>query len=308
MNVFDLSGPEFLLFYLILFIFAVGAFLFIRNRLESEPAIRIKDPMDPYAIAGLRRGPRETARIAFGSLLDRGIIIKRPDEKYEYVPELGEHVHGQIEKEICQYFKTPRGIKSLGHQEISSKLKNLTDGILSSAGVLPGARDAARRVTLLIMFVGGLESILVIKLLVAISRHKSNIFGLVAFIIATPIIYFLLHRKRLTARGSRFLADLNRMAQCTPEPRPRAADEKPAAISHAYDPDLVMTSALWGPIFFSNISEDMQKDLAQIRPLPPAADAGSASLPASHSSCGSSCGSSGGGGCGSSGCGGCGSN
>ena len=50
---FNLSGPEFLLFYLILSIVVIGAMIYLQRRSESGRAPRA-DLSDPYLIAFLR--------------------------------------------------------------------------------------------------------------------------------------------------------------------------------------------------------------------------------------------------------------
>ena len=62
MNPFDLHGPEFLLFYLVLSIVVIAVVIFRRRARESGdlPANSIQDP---YRIAYLRGGKREVVKL-----------------------------------------------------------------------------------------------------------------------------------------------------------------------------------------------------------------------------------------------------
>src|SRR6266481_3035614 len=78
MNPFDLSGPPFLAFYVVVAIFvAVAAKLFID---AGEGGVPPSLPLgDPYQIAWLRGGTPEAARIAVLALIDRGLLAVNGD-------------------------------------------------------------------------------------------------------------------------------------------------------------------------------------------------------------------------------------
>src|SRR6267143_3162642 len=78
MNPFDLSGPPFLAFYVVVVIFvAVAAKLFID---AGEGGVPPSLPLgDPYQIAWLRGGTPEAARIAVLALTDRGLLAVHGD-------------------------------------------------------------------------------------------------------------------------------------------------------------------------------------------------------------------------------------
>src|SRR4029077_9062058 len=73
MNPFDLSGPPFLAFYVVVAIFvAVAVKLFIApGEGGAPPALPLGDP---YQIAWLRGRTAEAARIAVLALTDRGLL------------------------------------------------------------------------------------------------------------------------------------------------------------------------------------------------------------------------------------------
>src|SRR5215468_1559920 len=78
MNPFDLSGPPFLAFYVVVMIFVVVA---VKLAIDTgEGGIPPSLPLgDPYQIAWLRGGTPEAARIAVLALTDRGLLAVNGD-------------------------------------------------------------------------------------------------------------------------------------------------------------------------------------------------------------------------------------
>src|SRR5262250_1744269 len=74
MNPFNLSGPDFLVFYLFFSAVVIGAAWSFRRQAESGPTPRM-DLSDPYLIACLRGGETEALRLAAFALIDRGLLI-----------------------------------------------------------------------------------------------------------------------------------------------------------------------------------------------------------------------------------------
>lgn len=74
MNPFELSGPEFLLFYIIFSVVVIGVAVFWRRRAELPAAPPKLDLSDPYLIAYLRGGDAEVLRVATVTLIDRGLL------------------------------------------------------------------------------------------------------------------------------------------------------------------------------------------------------------------------------------------
>ena len=72
-NPFDLRGPEFLAFYVILGLAVTAAVVALRRRAES-PTRGVGPLTDYLRIAYLRAGPEEALRIATLALMDRGLL------------------------------------------------------------------------------------------------------------------------------------------------------------------------------------------------------------------------------------------
>src|ERR1700730_1868033 len=85
MNPFDLSGPPFLAFYIVVAIVAVLAVKLAIDAAEggAPPALPLGDP---YQIAWLRGGTPEAARIAVLALTDRGLLTVHGDTLVNFAP------------------------------------------------------------------------------------------------------------------------------------------------------------------------------------------------------------------------------
>jgi hypothetical protein len=70
-NPLDLSGPEFLLFYLVMGAFLLIAVAVLRRFGEPDSLLAVS-LNDPYQIAYLRGGANEVLRLATVGLIDRG--------------------------------------------------------------------------------------------------------------------------------------------------------------------------------------------------------------------------------------------
>src|SRR5580692_12047314 len=70
---FNLSGPQFILFYGAFFAVVLAALYLVRRYYESGPPPPI-GAKDPYLMACLRGGPKEVACIATIGLIDRGLL------------------------------------------------------------------------------------------------------------------------------------------------------------------------------------------------------------------------------------------
>src|SRR5262245_21324428 len=100
-NPFDLSGPDFLIFYGLLGTLVLGA-LFVSGRLSESGAVPRLDYSDPYLLAYLRGGEREVIRIAAISLADRG-LLKIEGERLSIAGKSAANLAGRsIERALLQ--------------------------------------------------------------------------------------------------------------------------------------------------------------------------------------------------------------
>lgn len=285
MNPFDLAGPEFLIFYVVVFVVALVTLVAARTGLtarHTEPP-RLKDP---YLIAHLRGGALEPVRLAIARLVFLGEVEAGPQGRLTRTrgddakaPPLDAPLEEAVYDAIGAG-KTGRSVATAG--AVARELGALGAELEARHLVL----DAAER-RRLALWRGVLVALIVlvglIKLAVALERHRSNIGFLLALAFVFPVILVLMFRGvQRTDAGHAVLAELRRLLGDARVPPPTA-------------PEALLLAAALGAEMVG-----WQATVQMAFPAPVASSS-------SGSSCGSSsCGSSCGGGCGG-GCGGCGS-
>ncbi len=320
MNPFDLRGPEFLLFYFVLSAIVLLTLFLLRWRDERQESL--KPPLDdPYLVAFLRGGEGEALRIATLSLIDRGLLTLRssgtstlflssPENRLELKdPLFIDTVKRPIEKHILEAFKTA--------QPISTTLGSLTDCTactdyalnLEKLGLLPNPDTRSARRRRLWIALAILLGVAGLKILIALSRGRTNILFLIILAIIAAYVAPRISNPFRTARGEKFLEDIKSLFGSL---RLRADLLRPGGANT----DLVWLASAYGldavsPILFPYVSA--------LLPHKPHREPGSggwgsssscgtfASCGSGGSSCGGGGGCGGGSGCGGGGCGGCGS-
>ena len=294
MNPFDLRGPEFLLFYIILAAVVFGALFLIRRTFESDIPPKV-DVGDPCLIAYLRGGERETLQVALVSLIDRGLLIPNGTQIKRADNASPSSVRRPIEKALMEtYAKPGMATSMLNDPKLKSVCQQYQD-TLKTNRLLPDESVMRARwlCFTLAFFLLGLVG--AGKIYIALERGRTNVQFLIILMIVAIVIAGKVSFPRLTARGTAMLKDLqslyaglkNRAASL----RPGGATIEPMMLAAAFG-----VGALAGEGFAYT---------ATLFPRPRGSSSGSSwgDSGSSGSSCGSSCG---GGGCGG-GCGGCGS-
>jgi uncharacterized protein (TIGR04222 family) len=304
MNALDLTGPEFLTWYLQWFAVAIAAYIALRLILSRTPFANAPPAreLDPFEIAWLRGGPAAVVRAALASLYQRdlidmvsGVVTWRADEPTTPLP--------RIEALVLRSAHLGLDASSLANgvaDECAAIEARLAQEGLAVGG---GQRTALRLIPPLGMTL--CMAIGVAKLMVGLSRDRPV--GLLVFFLllsAGLLVWAIGFVPRRTAAGSRLLGELGERHAAL-----RTTMESSAAES--VDPsDVAMAVGLWG----ATLAAPM---LAAVFPVRPAWATGDGVY--NPSSCGSdgggssSCsggGDGGGGGCGGGGggggCGGCG--
>lgn len=309
MNPFDLRGPEFLLFY---FIFAcvVLIVLILLRRLDDRPNSR-KPPLDdPYLVAFLRGGEEEALRVTALSLVDRGLLklkssgasifSSEAENKLELAePQAIEAVKRPIEKRVLEAFQTAQPIGATLDSLVGCQACVDYAICLETLGLLPGPDTRTARNRRFWIAIVILLGVAVLKILIALSRGRTNILFLILMSALAAYVTSRLSNPFRTQRGEKFLQDVRSLFTTL---RVRADSLHPGGATT----DLVWLASAFGlaevsPILFPQVS-------ALIKRQPQREGHGDGGF--FHSSCGSSsCGGGGcgGGGCGGGGCGGCGS-
>jgi uncharacterized protein (TIGR04222 family) len=287
---FDLRGPEFLLFYLVLGACVLLALYFLRYAGDAgdPPQVNLSDP---YLIAFLRGGPNEVLRVATISLIDRGLLETSGTRVASVRDKSAAALRIPIEKRLFAHFETPAEASSLFKPGVFDYEMTAYESELARLNLIPGegaewARNAPRVVAIAVLW-----GVALIKILVALARGRSNIGFLIILGIASGVAAWRLGRPRLTRRGIAMLSSLRKLfgglKNRAPLLRPGETADEVLLLAAVFG-----VGAIPGTVF-------------PVRTLFPRGS----SFPTSScgSACGSSCGSGcGGGGCGG-GCGGCGS-
>lgn len=292
MNPLDLSGPDFLIFYVALCAVMIVGGVIVRRKIESAPTPRL-DLSDPLLIAYLRGGEAEAMRVATVSLVDRGLLTCSGTRLKTATHARAESVRRPIEKELLRKFASGDEAASMFDD---SKLKSMCEEYeqtLKRVGLLPD--DYITRVRMVIFgFVAlTLGGIGFAKLIVALERGRTNVCFLVVLIIVAIVIASRQLFPRLTESGQAMLEGVRNLYA---ELKDRANFLQAGGAT--IEP--MMLAAVFG------VGALAGSGFAYTKTLFPRAKQASGSS-SCGSSCGSACGSScGGGGCGG-GCGGCGS-
>lgn len=295
MNPLELTGPKFLLFYVIVLVIAIIIATLLRRWLiRSNEDFSVKRiSVDPYEAAFLRGGPQQAIDTAIAMLVKSNFLkVSKTDRKLSIIRKLQPGAH-RLEQLVLNTVASKGTIKIADIRSkvlrsagpVADRLKTL--GLVVSDQQWSAARKASAFALTLVLLLG------VIKIGIGISRDRPVGF-LVVLCILTALIAFGFFNTRpvATKLGKRALKQLkeeNAALEAT-------AKTQPQRLGHG---DVALALGLFG---FTTLAfmDDSWIDLRRAF-QPPSSSSSSSSC--SSSSCGSSCG----GGCGGGGCGGCGS-
>jgi uncharacterized protein (TIGR04222 family) len=291
MNPFDLRGPEFLVFYLAFGLATLGIGWLLRRTNESDP---VACPIlnDYLEIAYLRGGANEALRVATMNLINRGLIdVKTDDRLHTPDPRAPVLVSKASERGILEKFRVAQAATQLfSDKTLRRTVAEECRPTLARMGLVPDTPRRAVRAALLLSGAGLLATVAVIKIVVALSRGRTNI----GFLIIEAAVFCVLVYKATTPLrtppGNALLADLRTLFA-------GLRDRGESLVQGVDTQDFALLMAVFG---MGALPPAFSFD----RLFPQAATSSSSGSGCGTSSaCGSSCG---GGGCGG-GCGGCGS-
>jgi uncharacterized protein (TIGR04222 family) len=303
-NPFDLRGPEFLVFYFFLSLLVIAGVVLLRRL--SEDLDTGKPPIDdPYFVAFLRGGQSEALRVAALSLIDRGLLTlkssgasvfsRSADSRLELTdPAAIETVKRPIEKRILEAFKTSQPV----HSTLDS-LEGCTACFdyainLEKFGLLPDEEVRKARLRRVAIAIGILLGVAAVKILIALSRGRTNILFLVILSGFAAFVAFKTSNPFRTVRGEKFLQDVKTLFSSL---RQRAASLRPGGATS----DLVWLASAYG---LTEVSPILFPQVTALGPRRPPRGPGSTGWGSGNSSCSTttSC-SSGSSSCGGGGCG-----
>ncbi len=293
LNPFDLRGPDFLLFYLFLGVVVTTVVMLLRHR--GEPQQAGTAPLTDYLkIAYLRGGSAEAIRVASLALMDRGLLELVDAHHIKTAVESLPAGLQRTEERLLDACRQPvRASSLLDDTALQVAATVECEPQLVRAGLLPDDRLKAVWTGLRTMALLILGSVAALKIVIAVSRGRTNVLFLIILSAAFCGIIYLVTNPSRTAAGDAMLADL----------RTLFAALKARAGLRRYTPgtggqELALLAAVFGATSLPAVAGSMQTLFRKPEPR-----SGSSCGSSSGSSCGSSCG---GGGCGG-GCGGCGS-
>ncbi len=288
---FDLRGPEFLVFYIALA--AVVLLILYLLRYAGQPADPPQmDLSDPYQIAYLRGGQNEVLRVATVSLIDRG-FLQASGTKVSAVRERPPSMlRLPLEQHLYNFFAQSAEASLIFKAREFDRDTKAYETSLAQLDLVPGLPTKSAQMLRLVVAIGGMWTVAILKIVVALARGRSNVGFLFVLAIAFAVVALKVAKPRLTRRGTAMVASLRTLFSGLKD---RASLFTPGADAS----DVLMLAAVFG------VAAMPAAVFPHVRTLYPRAAKSASS--GCGSSCGSSCGSGcGGGGCGG-GCGGCGS-
>lgn len=303
MNPFDLTGPQFLLFYVIFAALVITGTVFWRRRAESTGSPRI-DLSDPYLIAYLRGGEKEVLQVATIALIERGLLVRNGKQIQCASNVSPAAAQKPIEKALLTKYASAGKASSMFKDDGLRKACEPYDKTLTQARLLPDEWVTQRRWLRLAVAGSLLGGVALTKVLIALAAGRTNVGFLIVLSIIAIVITAKFSFPRLTESGKAMIEDAQslyngmrtRAASVTAGSAGGGAGVEPLMLAAVFG-----VGALAGPALLSaDLFEEEHKKMA------------SNSCSSSHADCGSggsSCSSGGGSSCGSScggGCGGCG--
>jgi uncharacterized protein (TIGR04222 family) len=291
-NPFDLHGPAFLVFYIVLGIVGNLLLRYVTLEKEKESPAAQRVCTDPYKLAALRAGACEALRIVLFSLIDRG-LLKASGTKVEAEHQAKEMVRRPVERAVVVFFSVPRQA-----QEIFSDAAALdagrvycrelaVEGLTADSAVF----EKRGRAALSVFFV--LIGFSATKIGIALSREKYNILFLIILTIVFALWALVTWRRERTGAGDEVL----RRARKKFKPlKDRAESIRPGGITN----DASCLAAIFG---LAALPSAYFPYLTTLFPKAVTTTGDSYTGGCGGGSSSSGCG---GGGCGGGGCGGCG--
>lgn len=295
MNPFDFAGPPFLLFFICLSVAVIVAMRLVNRAVEGPRTLSQVNLDDPYAIAYLRGGQAEAARVAVIALVDRGLLKAKTDELVMGVAKADLYAKRPIEKAVLSEFKKAKAAITILQKQphAMNAACEAYKQDLQRLGALTSGSTILGRLVPFVMALLLIEGTAVIKILVALSRGRHNIAFLVILAIVAFVALLRALLKRRTGYGDLILRQLRERFEGL---KLRAANVAPGGATN----ELALLAALWG------LSVLPAENFPYVKTVFPKAANTSTDSTWSSGCGGSGCGGGGGSGCGGGGGGGCG--
>lgn len=207
MNPFDLSGPEFLFFYAIFAVAVIGVMYIWRLYSETGTVPKL-DYSDPYLLAYLRGGEKETIRVAAISLGDRGLLQTADDRVSALDKGAAAFVRRPVETAILERLQVASDARGVFNSpSVKDSCKEYKDK-LERLGLIPDNKIYGTRVSRLLLALMLLLGVAAIKIMIALSRGHRNILFLILLAAAASYIAVKIYNPFRTALGDSTFSDI----------------------------------------------------------------------------------------------------
>jgi uncharacterized protein (TIGR04222 family) len=289
MNVFDLRGPQFLLFYAGFGLLMFLAARWLRRLADPSPSATTKADDDPYVTACLRGGVDEAIRVSIVSLVDRG-LLGVTGAKLRNLGVSPDAARRPVERAILHAAGSGSEVEAIVKDDEVQRHARLLGEELAAQGYWASPRFGGRRLVLYVVCAYLCAWVALHKIAIALERGRTNIqLLIVAMLVLCVALLFAVFPRR-THSGERRVRDLKLIFA-------RVYEERASLRRGGASTELVWLAAVYG---LAALPEPSFPALYELFPRVRAQDTSTSSSCGSSSSCSSSC--SGGGGCG--GCGG----
>lgn len=206
MNPFNLSGPDFLVFYVFFSAVVLGAAWYFRRQAESGPTPKM-DLSDPYLIACLRGGETEALRLAVLALIDRGLLIADNTWIARAAHPTPKDIHNAVEAAVLRAVGTRTPVASiLNDVSLKEECKPYREK-LEAGGLLPDESTKSQRRRRFLLASMALAGVGLIKIAVGLSRDRPIVY-LFILTIAAVLVLAVASFPRLTTRGRQAIDDI----------------------------------------------------------------------------------------------------
>jgi uncharacterized protein (TIGR04222 family) len=209
MNPFDMPGPQFLGFYLVLGTALLAGLVWLRRSGEPDPSMPVS-LTDPYQIAYLRGGANEVLRLATAGLIDRGLLAVNENRVRVANEALAKWVNHPVDRAVLAAFQTEREAASLfKNTALRSECDRAYAPVLAGLGVMLDGQVLRRMRFCSYAILGILWLTAGIKIEVAWQGGHSNIGYLGLLMVAFTWVTFWMSEVRRTRRGDLFLQHMS---------------------------------------------------------------------------------------------------
>lgn len=212
MNPFDLTGPEFLVFYAALTtLLIVVSRILLRGkeeRVEGSGGVAIRDP---YLMAVLRGGRAELLRVAVVALADRGLLAVSANRAQATEAGLAAKPADEVERELLEYCREPRSASALFGGPVLFVAAQRYEDELVRLGFVPDRAAYVRRRNAFFAGSALLAIVTAVRVAAAFTTGHTHIDTLLMFTGAAIAGFGIALVARRTAAGDAYLREVRNL-------------------------------------------------------------------------------------------------